>query len=129
VATLSDIVFDCRRASTLAQFWASVLDGYAVAPYDDAEVQRLADLGYTLDTDPTVMVEGPGPRLCFQQVDEAKMTKNRVHLDIRVIDRPAEIERLRRLGATISFENQEWTTMLDPEGNEFCLVESRPPDA
>jgi hypothetical protein len=122
-------VFDCRRASALAHFWALVLDGYAVAPYDEAEVQRLADQGYTPDTDPTVMVEGPGPRLCFQQVDEAKVIKNRVHLDLRVTDRRAEVERLRRLGATVSFENQEWTTMLDPEGNEFCLVDSRSSDA
>jgi len=124
MGTLADIVLDCRHASALARFWASVLDGYAVAPYDDAEVQRLAALGYTPDTDPTVMVEGPGPRLCFQQVDEAKVTKNRVHLDIRVVDRTTEIERLRRLGATVGYENSKWTTMLDPEGNEFCLVDT-----
>jgi hypothetical protein len=123
VGTLADIVFDCRRASALAHFWASVLDGYAVSPYDDAEIQRLADMGCTPATDPTVMVEGPGPRLCFQEVDEAKVAKNRVHLDIRVADRNAEVQRLQDLGAIVSYEAEEWTTMLDPEGNEFCLVD------
>jgi hypothetical protein len=49
----ADIVFDCRRASSLARFWASVLDGYVVSPYDDAEIQRLAAMGRTPETDPT----------------------------------------------------------------------------
>jgi hypothetical protein len=123
VGTLAEIVFDCRRASTLAHFWASVLEGYAVSPYDNAEIERLAAMGHTPETDPTVIVEGPGPRLCFQVVDEAKLTKNRVHLDISVADRHAEIERLQALGAIVSYEAEEWTTMLDPEGNEFCLVD------
>jgi hypothetical protein len=120
---LADIVFDCRRAAPLARFWASVLDGYVVSPYDDAEIQRLAAMGRTPETDPTVMVEGPGPRLCFQEVDEAKTTKNRVHLDISVADRQAEVERLLALGAMVHHDAEKWTTMLDPEGNEFCLVD------
>lgn len=123
MGTLADIVFDCRRASALARFWASVLDGYVVSPYDDAEIRRLAAMGRTPETDPTVMVEGPGPRLCFQEVDEAKSTKNRVHLDVAVRDRHAEVERLRSLGAFVRYEAETWTTMLDPEGNEFCLVD------
>ena len=49
----------------LARFWAAVLDGYAVAPYDDAEVARLAALGLTPETDPSVVIVGPGPRWWF----------------------------------------------------------------
>ena len=49
--------------------------------------------------------------------------KHRVHLDIGVADRAADVQRLTALGATLSFESDTWTTMLDPEGNEFCLVD------
>ena len=65
---LKEIVFDCAHAAQLARFWAALIDGYAVRAYDDAEIARLAALGFTPDTDPTVMVDGPGPSLCFQQM-------------------------------------------------------------
>jgi Glyoxalase-like domain len=45
MAQLGDIVFDCRHPASLARFWAAVFDGYAVAPYDEAELSRLRDLG------------------------------------------------------------------------------------
>ena len=45
--TLKEIVFDCKRAAQLARFWAQVLAGYAVRPYDNEEITRLAKLGYT----------------------------------------------------------------------------------
>jgi hypothetical protein len=48
VATIRDVVVDCARPSRLAGFWAEVLDGYAVAPYDDAELARLLALGATV---------------------------------------------------------------------------------
>ncbi len=71
---IREIVFDCEYAPALARFWAQVLDGYQVRPYDDAEIARLAAKGLSPDTDPIVMVDGPGPTLCFQQVPGASMT-------------------------------------------------------
>lgn len=41
VAQLQDVVFDCRHPASVARFWAAALDGYQVAPYDDAELARL----------------------------------------------------------------------------------------
>ena len=41
MATPKDVVFDCRHPASLARFWATVLDGYDVAPYDDEELARL----------------------------------------------------------------------------------------
>src|SRR5687767_5706933 len=41
MARLHDIVLDCRHPASLARFWAATLDGYAVAPYDEAELVRL----------------------------------------------------------------------------------------
>jgi hypothetical protein len=121
MAALREIVVDCAHAPSLARFWAAVLDGYAVLPYDDAEVERLAALGLTPETDPTVGVAGPGPTLFFQQVPEPKTVKNRVHLDVEVPDRAAEVERLLALGASVHGVHDRWTVLLDPEGNEFCV--------
>lgn len=124
MATLRDIVVDCRHAPSLAGFWAEVLDGYDVLPYDEEEIERLAKLGYTPETDPGVAVDGPGPSFFFQQVPEPKTVKNRLHLDIDVPDRLAEVERLVKLGASVYQEFDEWTTMLDPEGNELCVFDA-----
>jgi hypothetical protein len=120
---LREIVFDCSSAPALARFWAAILDGYAVRPYDDAEIQRLAKLGLTPQTDPTVLVDGPGPTLCFQQVTERRHDNNRLHLDIAVTDRAREVERIRSLGGAVVRETQAYTVMRDPEGNRFCIVE------
>ena len=128
MAFLHDIVFDCRHPASLARFWADVLDGYAVAPYDDAELERLRALGITdVEDDPTVLVEGPGhPRLFFQQVPEPKGAKNRVHLDVGAADSATEVERLVALGATVLHRHDEgehrWVTLADPEGNELCVM-------
>lgn len=123
MAGLRDIVVDCSRAAPLARFWAAALDGYQVRPYDEEEIARLAGLGYTPDTDPTVAVDGPGPTLFFQEVPEPKAAKNRLHLDLSAPDRRAETERLVALGASVFKEYDGHTTLLDPEGNEFCVLD------
>jgi hypothetical protein len=125
MARIRDIVMDCANAPVLAQFWARVLDGYRVRPYDAGEIARLAERGFTPETDPTVAVDGPGPTLFFQQVSARKAVRNRVHLDLAGVDRKAEVTRLCGLGATVREERETFTVMQDPEGNEFCV---RDPD-
>src|SRR5690606_16051954 len=114
--------FDCQAAPALARFWAALLDGYAVRAYDEAEVARLAKLGLTPETDPIVMVDGPGPSLCFQQVPGRDYRNNRVHLDIAVRDPVATILQILELGGAIQREAGPYTVMRDPEGNQFCVV-------
>ena len=121
---LKEIVFDCHRAAPLARFWAQVLEGYAVRAYDDEEIARLAALGLTPETDPVVMVDGPGPTLCFHEIERGRV-QGRIHLDVAVEDPAAEIKRLIGIGATIGREAEGYTVMLDPEGNHFCIVEKR----
>ena len=99
-----------------------MIDGYAVLPYDDAEITRLARLGLTPETDTSVMADGPGPRLCFHLRPGPRPTRNRVHLDIAVADRAAEIARLTALGAARVRDGAGYSVMTDPEGNNFCLV-------
>ena len=122
---LREVVFDADHPAALARFWASVLDGYAVRPYDDEEVARLAALGFTPETDPTGMVDGPGPSLCFHRVGGPSPSRNRVHLDVQVEDRTAEATRLTGLGATVVREAEGYTVLRDPEGNNFCIVGPR----
>ncbi|MCX4855471.1 VOC family protein [Streptomyces canus] len=125
MARLRDIVFDCAHPTATARFWAAAMDGYAVAPYDDEELARLRSLGITdVDDDPTVLVESSrgGPRLFFQRVPEGRSCKNRVHLDLSVTDREAEAERLVGLGATVRDRYADHLMLVDPEGNEFCLI-------
>jgi predicted enzyme related to lactoylglutathione lyase len=125
------IVFDCRDATPLARFWAAAL-GWAVAPYDEDELARLAAKGVVdPEDDPSVMVEPPEgtdlPVLYFTEVPEAKAVKNRVHLDVLADgDLEHEVERLEDLGAHVRNWAEEdggiWVVMLDPEGNEFCVM-------
>ncbi|WP_410655402.1 VOC family protein [Amycolatopsis sp. lyj-112] len=121
MARLRDIVFDCHHPASLARFWAAALDGYEVAPYDEEELERLRNLGFSgPEDDPSVLVEaGSGPRLFFNLVPEGKVAKNRVHLDLTGDD----VERLVGLGAKVLACPEDGLVVLaDPEGNEFCLV-------
>lgn len=95
-----------------------------MAPYDAAELARLRAKGITsVDDDPTVLVESAdgGPRLWFQLVPEAKIMKNRVHLDLIAADMEAEIRRLADLGATVHARHEDNIVLADPENNEFCM--------
>ncbi|MGW5676729.1 VOC family protein [Streptomyces sp. NPDC003860] len=70
---------------------------------------------------------GLGRRLLFQRVPEAKSGKNRLHLDVHVGAERVEdeVSRLQGLGASVLYRREQhggsWTTMADPEGNEFCV--------
>ena len=72
--------------------------------------------------------ESTGIQLLLQQVAEPKSAKNRMHIDLHVVDVQAEVERLIALGATevgrVRQFDMAWVTMHDPEGNEFCVVPS-----
>jgi hypothetical protein len=125
MARIHDIVVDCRHPASLARFWAAIVDGYRVAPYDEAELARLRANGvFDPEDDPTVLVEpdvAGRPRFFFQLVPEPKPGKNRVHLDLMTDDLGAEVARIVGLGATVVVEFDGWTTLADPEGNEFCV--------
>jgi|SRR5450755_2360054 Glyoxalase-like domain len=129
MAHIHDVVFDSRHPASIARFWAAALDAYGVAPYDQAELERLRINGITdPDDDPTVLVERPdtGPRLFFQLVPEPKTVKNRVHLDLRCDSFEAEIDRLTALGASVMEQYDSHFVLLGPEGNEFCLSRRTP---
>lgn len=125
MGAIHEIVFDCEQPKVLAHFWADLLDGYAVRPLDTTS----AALSFALGLDPsepqTLMVDGPGPSLCFQNVDGQRPDNNRVHFDVQVTDRASEVERLKEAGASVERVLPTYTIMRDPEGNQFVLADRR----
>ncbi|MEJ7633196.1 VOC family protein [Aeromicrobium sp.] len=138
------ITFDCADPRGLGAFWAEVL-GYQMQPppqgFDTWEA-ALEAWGVPRDQWNSrwaiLPPDGNGPRVFFQRVPEGKSAKNRVHLDVRVAvgqsgdERMATFEveaaRLAELGATRAYRVEPdgrmelgFLSMLDPEGNEFCL--------
>jgi hypothetical protein len=129
---LRDIVVDCARPSALAAFWAEVLD-YQLAPYDEAEIERLRAAGIDdVADDPTVLILPPdaGPRIFFVKVPEPKTVKSRIHLDVDLRSAD-ELDWLVRLGASIlrpieAAAGPDGVVLADPEGNEFCAFPPAP---
>jgi hypothetical protein len=139
------LVIDCADPDLLARFWAAALH-YELAPAPDGYAtwndfyrelgvpeEDLVD-GADRISDP----DGHGPAIWFHALPEAKVVKNRLHLDINAsgwsgpmgerkkrVD--AEAARLAGLGATITGAltaeglDHYAVGMKDPEGNEFDI--------
>ena len=113
------ITFDCADAYTLAQFWSQVFE------------RPLHDDDHPGDPMALIPFEA-GPGVLFIGVPEGKTVKNRLHLDLMPTDRTRdeEVERLLTAGGRIHEDHRRddgtgWVTMLDPEGNEFCVERSQ----
>ncbi|MGL5817474.1 MAG: VOC family protein [Phycicoccus sp.] len=112
---LKAATFDCSDALVVARFWSEVLG----RPLDAAPAPPssfFASIG---------LADEPQLALMFIQVPEGKVVKNRVHLDLDADDVAAEVGRVVALGASRLHDKAEfgmsWTTLADPEGNEFCI--------
>ena len=75
----------------------------------------------------------PASVLHTVSLPDGKRVKNRVHLDLRPVDRTREqeAERLLALGAAQLADHRRpdgsgWITLADPEGNEFCILSRDP---
>jgi hypothetical protein len=113
--TFVGVAVDCHDAAALARFWGAVL-GRPVA------ADATSDSAALLPGDEAVS----GPRLTFHRVPEAKVVKNRLHLDLISDTFDAETGRLLSLGARklreLEGDKSRWTTFADIEGNEFDLI-------
>ena len=75
----------------------------------------------------SIGVDGGPFEIDFRLVpDGPKRIKNRLHLDIKPVNRDqlAELDRLLALGARqvdVGQGARNWYVLADPEGNEFCL--------
>ncbi len=136
------VVVDAADPHTLADWWAETL-GWQVEPSDEDFIRRMIAQGHASEADTTVhhgvlvwregqAIRHPGgleraPRVLFQPVPEGKTVKNRMHLDVRTGggDVAEVVAALTARGAKFQHDGRQgphtWTTMTDPEGNEFCV--------
>jgi hypothetical protein len=145
MATQWHLTFDCARPALLAAFWALAL-GYVELPPPDGFATWEDWLRQQSDTpddwdDGAYLVDpdGVGPKLSFLRVPEGKTAKNRLHIDVQAgggrrnswdVRWPkvtATVEKLVAAGGTIVRQydddgHPDHIMMLDPEGNEFCVL-------
>jgi predicted enzyme related to lactoylglutathione lyase len=115
-----NITLDCNDLEKVARFWEGVFGC----------VKQPTVPGRYISLTPP---RGNSFTLTLQRVDETKLGKNRMHLDLLVDDLDAEVVRIEVLGATrvtplLEDYGERWFVMTDPEGNEFCLAELPAPE-
>ena len=115
-AVFSELAIDAHDIEAQARFWCDVL-GYEILSREGDEYIEIGR-------------EGKMPTFGLVRVPESKTVKNRVHIDLRPVDRDQaeEVERVLALGATRADIGQgevSWVVMRDPEGNEFCILKTR----
>ncbi|MER5858631.1 VOC family protein [Streptomyces sp. NPDC059688] len=109
---INALIVDAADPERLAAFWAEVLGRPVVGrtgPY--VWLRRENGLG-----------------LGFQQTDEPKSGKNRMHFDITSPDPASEQQRVEALGGRRleQYADGGFLVMADPEGNEFCIIPEGP---
>ena len=112
---LASLCFDSNDPLRLALFWSGALN-WAIDDEANTEISLIP-------TDGTRFV------LDFLPVPEAKVGKNRIHLDLvseSVEHQTQMVDRLISLGAQPVDVGQpkdaDHVVLSDPEGNEFCVV-------
>jgi hypothetical protein len=112
------VTFDCADAARLAEFWSLVLD----RSLDGGASSEFASIGM----EPTESGTAGGAVWMFHQVPESKVVKNRVHVDLLSDNRDKAVAEALDRGAKRLGDYDEggyqWTTLADPEGNEFDIV-------
>ncbi|MFD3665383.1 VOC family protein [Streptomyces sp. NPDC058659] len=118
---ISELVIDCADPALLAAFWSEVL-GYVELGREDGSIE----IG-----PPGAGFGGPQPTLILSPSSDPRGGKLPLHIDVNPTDRDqdAELERLLALGARPADIGQtgteSWHVLVDPEGNEFCLLRTR----
>jgi predicted enzyme related to lactoylglutathione lyase len=110
--TLNCVMVDCQDVGRVSTFWSSLLGRPVVS-----------------DEGPYVfLARQDGVAFGFQPTAQAKVGKNRLHVDLSSDDPAGEVDRVVALGGrrVEGYEGGGFLVMADPEGNEFCIVPSEP---
>lgn len=78
--------------------------------------------------DPSVVLKDPEGRGPNVSIDGMEPYRKRSHLDLYADDPQGEVERSVRLGATVlrpREPGEDFVVLADPEGNLFCVVDTR----
>jgi predicted enzyme related to lactoylglutathione lyase len=100
-----------------AAFWEAALDYVRrVDDSDDFMLLRPKD--------------GTGPNVSLDRVRSTLQVPPRIHLDLYTEDQAGEVQRLIALGATeVHWDKRppdaDYVILADPEGNRFCVVDTR----
>ncbi len=111
---IGSIVIDVDDFPRMMTFWQKAL-GYVPsrAPTPD---------------DPFVILKDPARRRPSVSIDGMPPERGRLHLDLYTDDQVGEVERLLRLGATRyrpPEPGEDFVVLADPEGNLFCVVDTK----
>jgi len=108
-----EIAIDAVDITSIRPFWKAVL-GYANEP------------GHPGPEDPLVDPLGESPAIWFQQMDEPRPQRNRIHFDISVPHDQAHerIEATIAAGGKLVYDTEApaFWVLADPEGNEACIT-------
>ena len=102
-------------------FWTAALDYVAREPLTGDPAQDFMLLHPR---------SGAGPNVSLDRVRSEVHIPPRIHLDLYAEDQAAEIERLKGLGATeVHWDKRpadaDYVILADPEGNRFCVIDTR----
>jgi 4a-hydroxytetrahydrobiopterin dehydratase len=104
-----ELAIDTLDLAKIKPFWAAVF-GYAATPGVDDEL-----------VDPARQ----GPTIWFQQMDEPRPQRNRIHFDLTVPhdDAQPRIQAALAAGGTLVSDTEapSFWVLADPEGNEICI--------
>lgn len=104
----------CDGTRKVGYFWSEALGWPLVWDEDEETAIRAPD--------------GTGPFVTWGPPVSPKLLENRLHLELAPTSRKdvsPEVDRLVSLGATrtgMVQDDEQKITMLDPDGNEFCLL-------
>lgn len=105
--TVTEVAIDALDIDAVRPFWEAVL-GYDVAGRDDLR-------------DPLRL----GPSVWFQQMDQPRPQRNRIHIDVTVAhdQAPGRLERALAAGGRLVSDERApaFWILADAEGNEACL--------
>jgi 4a-hydroxytetrahydrobiopterin dehydratase len=108
-----EVAIDAMDIDAVRPFWKAVLD------YEDAPARP--DGSIVAIVDPLRI----GPAFWFQQMDEPRPQRNRIHLDVTVPHDAAEARIADALtaGGTLVSDRRAraFWILADPEGNEACI--------
>jgi hypothetical protein len=117
---MGSIVMHCYEFEHMIAFWQEALHYVPRAPASD---------GWIILCDP----EGRGPNISIQARDRRAWRRSWLHLDLYTDCQQEEVRRLPIVGAKEYPwhypQNADYVVLQDPDGNLFCAVQKRHPDA
>jgi predicted enzyme related to lactoylglutathione lyase len=113
---LCQIVIDVSDLDAGVAFWSAALE---------AAEERISERSTPIYR--RLRLPDSDIRVLLQRTADAKVSKERVHLDIETDDLEAEVQRMEVLGATRWDLQQErgftYWVLRDPWQNEFCVLQ------